>query len=240
MRRAMKRIPKIEFPFRNEAAATVIGEKILFLTISPDDMHDDPTQHPGFGKFQTFGMRPAYTSEMSQRDAIEMLMNDPDCVPLFFSDHRSRCKWCVADLSSFQTALVTARLKDAEPEFYAINGVWIPDQCIRKSYTGQDGLSRREWMVKQAESACVTYTKWCNGDVYGYEAEVFGLRRGDDEEPLKARAYYNWAERLHEDSCRGIYGWEAAVDDLRFAVRKLLHEMNFSRRAISAAMKEAA
>jgi hypothetical protein len=189
-------------------------------------------------------------------ELTDLFTSDCDAVPLRYESHGGQCRWALAydheDMyASIRVERVRRRLRGEDPNEWGtvgfepdwaekFDGIWVPDKCTRESYTGQDGLSRRDWMVKQAEIACETYTDYCNGSVYGYRIELYDIRKDDDGEVITDPHYYIHHKVIEEDSCWGFYGWEYFKDEVLGTVKGFLKDMKFSRRAIDAAMKEAA
>jgi hypothetical protein len=86
-------------------------------------------------------------------------------------------------------------------------GVWLPDAETLASARNYGGRTRRHFMRKRARQACDAYTRWCNGDVYGYEIRritACGECHGERPETI--------------ESCWGFYG----LEDCRSEVRAML------------------
>jgi hypothetical protein len=93
-------------------------------------------------------------------DGIDAAINDPDSVPLSYFEH-GRCLWSVAG-----ELPAAARCPwDSVP----FAGLWLPDALTLASARNYGGRTRRHFMRKRARQGCDAYTKWCNGEVYGYE-----------------------------------------------------------------------
>ena len=254
-KRILRQIPKITLPNLDNISSLVLGSKILFIQLAYDDSPSNPLEDcDGMGKITHVNCR-EFRGEDREKVIAEMY-GDRDSVPLRYESHGAHCRWDLAyDHEDIYASIAVERCKRRlrgedpddwgtvgfEPEWAEkFDGLWIPDKCTRESYTGQDKLSRRDWMVKQAESACETYTDYCNGSVYGYDVRVYAIRRNDDGEIITDRDYYEHHTALDEDSCWGFYGWEYLKDEVLGVVKGYLKEMKFSRRAIDAAIKEAA
>jgi len=198
---------KIKVPYcpdYPEAIAVTIGEKqIAFVSLVQDECGVNPCiDWDGFGTFHSLGRRHHNHNEQ----CLEILKKDKDAVALSYFEHGNSL-WMVAELPS-----------PAGVEFQwdgtRMAGVWEPDNVIKKT-ADDEGLKpgtpeRRAWMVKQAEDACVIYTYWCNGQIFGYQIEIFDKRESDGEVYDDLRDYrYDTAE--YEDSCYGFYGSDDVV-----------------------------
>ncbi len=246
-----KRIPQIKLPELDETSSIVIGDTILFIHLAYDDSPSDPLKDcDGMGNIEQINSRQFHG--ISTTTALGNLYDDFDAVPLRYIDHGGQCEWRVEYdhqeiYESILTDIVRRRLEGRsgedvdEPDWLdKINGIWTPDKSTSESYNKQDGLSRREWMVKQAASACETYTDYCNGSVYGYTVTLHTVRKDEGEIIDDPDYYAHHKEELSEDSCWGFYGWEYFKDEVLGVVKSILKEQKFSRRAIDAAIKEAA
>jgi hypothetical protein len=107
-------------------------------------------------------------------------------VPLSYYEH-GLCLWSIA---GELPAGANCRFDSVQ-----FAGAWIPDAETLASAKNYGGSTRRHFMRKRAREACVAYTQWCNGDVYGYEIERVTTcpHCGEEsKEPL--------------DSCWGFFG----------------------------------
>jgi hypothetical protein len=124
--------------------------------------------------------------------------NNPDAVPLSYFEH-GRCLWCV---SGELPALARCPWDSA-----GLAGVWLPDVATLASARHYGGSTRQHFMRKRARLACDAYTRWCNGEVYGYEIERITACDCCHTEN---------AERV--ESCWGFYGREECLAEARAAV----------------------
>jgi hypothetical protein len=124
------------------------------------------------------GMGTIYTDDIDEIQTI--LDNNPDAMPVSYITHGGLCSWNICE------------------NRHNPNAVWVPDDTILESYIGQDGLSRYEWMKKQADIVCQEYTSWCNGDCWG----------------TIAAKYNPDGTRIDFDECWGIIGQEYAEAEL--------------------------
>lgn len=223
-------IPAINIPDEiGKAEYTIIGKHILFVSIEHDQDAANPCEDmDGFGDIRSLSNR--HINQIDYEEAKELLETDVDVIPLSYYEHGNSI-WMVQELP-----------KPCGVEFQwdgvRFAGIWIPDKYVRESYTGQDGLLRRDWMVKQAACACETYTQWCNGDVYGYNVEAFELRH--DEET--GEEYTDWDDyrfkgAISEDSCWGFFGWDYVQGEVMDVIKGTLRQLGFSKRAIAEATK---
>jgi len=223
-------IPTINMPeIPGNEAYTIIGKHILFVSVDYDHDVGNPCEEmDGVGTIRSLGRR--HINRIDAVEALELLKEDPDVIPLSYFEH-GNCLWMVQELPA-----------PAGVEFQwdgvRFAGVWIPDDCVRESYTGQDGLSRRDWMVQQAKSACEIYTQWTNGEVYGYNVELFKLFKDDAGNEYTNWDDYRFGKAISEDSCWGFYGWDHLMEEVMVVVRGALKELGFSKRAIATATKE--
>lgn len=186
--------------------ATIVGDHIVFVTIDYDISPENPCKAwDGFGEIRSLSNR--HINRIDRDEAKELLESDEDVVALSYFEHGNSL-WMV--MNSPTPAGVEFRWDGVR-----FAGVWIPDKCVRESYTGQDGLPRRDWMVEQAKSACETYTQWVNGEVYGYNVEIYKLRKDDDGEPYDLESDYRRENTIFEDSCWGFYGWEHVEQEVK-------------------------
>lgn len=225
IRKRLPRVETINLPDTGikETAYTIIGKHILFVTIEHDPYCENPcTSQDGFGTIRSLSTR--HINNISIEEATELLNGDPDVIPLSYFEH-GESLWMVKDEPT--PAGVEFRWDGRR-----FAGVWIPDACVRESYTGQDGLSRRDWMIQQAKSACEEYTDWANGRCYWYAVKLYELRT-EDGEPYTDVSDYRLVTPLDEDSCGGFIGdyvKEAMIDA---GVWSALRTLGYSKRAVS-------
>ena len=246
---------KIKLPELDSTSYLILGNTILFIHLAYDQSPSNPLEDSdGYGNIEQINSREFRGIERTQ--ALLNLWSDDDAVPLRYISHGGYCRWIVEyDHDDIFGAICAERVRhrlagndlgdgpsdDFDPDWLQkIHGIWTPDKSTSESYTGQDGLTQRQWMVKQAASACETYTDYCNGSVYGYDIQLHTLRKNDDGEPITDRSYYRHHKELEEDSCWGFYGWEYFKDEVLSVIKSILKGQNFSRRAVDAAIKEAA
>lgn len=205
---------KIQIPEWEGTKHTVIGDRIVFVRVEQDSMRENPCHDDGMGQIRSLSRK--HIDNIDCEYAVELLKNDPDVVALSYFEH-GQSLWMVQ--GSPAPAGVEFQWDGRE-----FAGVWIPDDCVRESYTGQGGLSRREWMVKQAKSCCDVYTKWANGDCWGYDIQVFKIRKDDDGEVYDVLDDYRRNKAVDEDSCFGFIGHDHLVEELEAAVANMTKE----------------
>lgn len=198
----------------DETASTIIGDRILFVSIHHDQDASNPLDDDGLGHIFSFNRRHRNCAVSSQH--VDDLMADKDHVKLAYYEH-GRCQWMVADESKAKFG------GDWQWDGVDYAGIWVPDDSTRESYPDKGaslqakarlvldvltkGQERHEWMKKQAAAACQVYTDYCNGDVYGYQIAVYELKR-DGREPLEDKDDYEGEEAIEDDSCYGFIGWD--------------------------------
>ena len=172
------------------------------------DANNPCEEQDGLGFIHSFSTR--HGNYLDPDKAFEMKEADPDVVPLSYFEH-GQCMWMIADGPT--PAGVEFQFDGRR---YA--GIWVPDDCIRESYRGQDGKSRAEWMRDQADRCCEIYTAWCNGDIYQYTIED---EDGDVVESL----------------C-GTYYLDHCTAEAKSAAKRLLADRESEARKIAAMMHE--
>lgn len=213
MTQATKRaLPKLEY---DTPVVFQEGDVILFARIENDDSPPNPCEDwDGVGKIYSGNRR--HMNYKSLEECAGILEEDQDAVALSYFEH-GNCLWSVAN---------GGPPRGTEGDFMwdgvHFAGIWIPDAEVRKSYTGQDGKSRREWMIEQAASACETYTQWCNGDVYFYNVRAYRVRLDGQGVVYDALSDYRRDEPLAEDAVGGLFGWEDAEREATSAMEYVL------------------
>lgn len=225
-----KRIPQINLPEYDKASYVILGSYILFMQIGQDETASNPCEDDGVGMIRSFSRR--HFNNIDPNEAVALMESDPDVIPLSYFEH-GNCLWMVKELP-------TPPGVEFRWDGVKFAGIWIPDESVRESYMGQDGLTRREWMTQQAKSACETYTQWLNGEVYDIHVSVYKVKRGDGEIYTRPSDYRLDKELFEEPWIGGLYGWDYAKEELVGQVKAALKELKYSRRAIDAAVKEAA
>lgn len=250
-----KLIPTITLPDYPEDSPVhfVIGSHILFVGVHRDDTPTNPLEDcDGIGSIDAIDCR--RHSGIKTEIALDRLWHDADVIPLRFRDWGAECAWSVSEYAddahtnitvARNTAILLNRdmdevLDNFDPEWInKIDGIWTPDKYVRESYTGQDGLTRREWMKKQAEAACESYTDYCNGNVYGFDIRLYKVRKDSDGVPFDDIDDYRRDKEVAEDSCWGFYGWDYFLDEVKDRIKSIMkNDLKISRRAIAAAFKE--
>lgn len=209
-----------------ETVHTIFGDKIAFTTIRYDQDCSSPEENDGFGTMWSGSRKHINFKPLSE--LAEMAEADPDAVKLAWYAHGNELWYVPGEYEGY--------LPDKQWDGVSFAGLWVPDDSVRESYMGQDGLTRREWMVKQAVSACEEYTAWGNGECYGYEIKVYKLEHDEDGDPLTEEGDYPENRPLEEDSCWGHIGWDWAVQATRDALEHMVKtEENDGQQAYSGA-----
>jgi hypothetical protein len=161
----------------------VNGKTIVGYLVRDEDCENPLTSQDGIGSIRPLGRK--HSNFIDRDEALAILESDKDAVALSYFEH-GLCRW---DVQGSMRGM-----PDFNWDGVGFAGVWIPDSCVRESYTGQDGQTREQWMLEQAASACEQYTAWCNGECYGVCVDTF------DKD----------GERINEDACWGCVGYEWA------------------------------
>lgn len=224
----LPKLDRIEMPDgSSETAHTQFGKYILFASIEHDDSASNPCKEwDGFGAIRSLSRR--HIDSIDIDEARELLKSDADVIPLSYFEHGNSL-WMVMNAPT--PAGVEFQWDGVE-----FAGIWIPDKDVRESYTGQDGLTRRQWMVKQAASACEIYTYFCNGEVYGYRLDLYLLRR-EGGEVYTDRDDYRFTKAIWQDACWGYYGWDDAKEQTLEAAKYGLLKLGYSKRAVAKIME---
>jgi hypothetical protein len=172
------------------------------------DLGNPTTEMDGMGSMYSLSRK--HTNFKPMDELLEILRADADAIRLSYYEH-GNCLWKAQEAAA-------PMIPEFDWDGVRFAGVWVPDDCVRESYTGQDGLSRHAWMVKQAASCCETYTFWANGECYGYSIKAYKLRRDDDGEAYDRLSDYRRAATVFEDSCWGYYGWEDTEEAIKEAL----------------------
>ncbi len=199
----------------DKTAVTIVGDKIVFVTIQHDQDCENPcTSSDGVGFIYSASRRDH--NYKSFEELQDIANTDADAVKLSYFEH-GLCLWMVMGGEKSRTPGV-----EFQWDGVRFAGVWVPDDAVRDSYIGQDGLTRRQWMAQQAESACDQYTKWANGECYGYDIQAYKLRTHEPSgKHYKVKSDYRFEPCLAEDYCSGHIGWEWAVQATQEAIEAL-------------------
>jgi hypothetical protein len=203
----------------DKTAVTILGDKIIFVTIEYDSDTPNPcTDCDGMGHVRSLSSR--HINHIDYEEAKQLLEDDPDVIPLSYFEH-GNCVWMVMNGATSNTPGIEFRWDGVR-----FAGVWIPDDCVRESYTGQDGLSRRDWMAKQAENCCATYTQWANGECYYFRIGAYKLRTDEDTgDNYEDEDDYRFKDELEEDCCGGFIGWDWALQATQEAAESILAQL---------------
>lgn len=206
----------IEVPNPGETTHYVIGDHILFIHVDYDQDAANPLEDcDGMGHIRSLSHR--HINSIEADEAAEILVRDPDAVALSYFEH-GQSLWFVMGQNPPGVEFQWDGVRYA--------GIWIPDKSCRESYIGQEGKSRRDWMVEQAASACEIYSAWINGNVYGYIVQLSKARYSADGEDLYDDFYdYRFEQALFEDSCWGFLSWDNLQAEVLDAVRRAVTEI---------------
>lgn len=190
-----------EFTGSASTQFTVAGhDYILFTTIEHDEDAENPlTASDANGTIYSLNRR----HRNFDADAVEDAMrHNPDAVALSYYEHGG-CRWSV------QGDVVPG--EEFQFDGARMAGVWIPDELALANIDtpGSDPATRRARLIEYAKSIVETYTQWCNGDVYGYNVELYELAKDDDGDDIEEQEFYQkHVKQLAEDSCWGFYGMD--------------------------------
>ena len=177
-------------------------DHVGFVRIDYDECPVNPLDDcDGMGTIYSFNQR---HHSFKHPDELE---DDPDRVALSYFEH-GNCVWGVQGVMS--------QMPDFRWDGVEAAGAWYPDDVIRETAkdAGLEGPARKEWMAAQAESACETYTQWCNGEVYFWGAHVYKVRRTEAGELYDRLDDYRMDEAVVEESCGGFYGQEHLSEEV--------------------------
>ena len=196
-----------EYPDETKVSLLEDGT-IVFVKIEHDfDAGNPLTKSEGMGIIYSFSRQHANFIDSDKIE--EILSSEADSVPLSYYEH-GQSMWFV--MSSPTPAGAGVEFQWDGRRFA---GLWVPDKSVKESYMSQNGLSRKEWMAKQAESSCEVYTKWCNGETYGFTIEQYKVRLDEDGEPFDQEDDYRRDKAIFEDSCWSFYGLEDVISSIK-------------------------
>jgi len=188
---------------------------IVFTEIVQGECIENPQEEfDGEGKIYSFNKR--HTNYIHP-DNVEDLCDGKlrRCVLLDYYEH-SGCSWSV---SGDQTNPLDGDFCDAA-------GVWIPDEiCIETVETqnrrklGLGEVAVVDAYRNMAREACDRYTKYFNGEVYGYCIEAYEAKTDEDEYYIEEREHYQRHHtQLFYDVCSGFYDREYMERTIREAI----------------------
>jgi hypothetical protein len=179
-----------------ESSTIVHDGRTYRITVYADENASNPLEDwPEMGTILSLNRGHANFAPESVAEAME---SNPDAVALSYFEH-GRCLWCVAG-----ELPASAR---CPWDSVGLAGVWLPDADTLGSARRYGGSTRRHFMRKRARLACEAYTRWCNGEIYGYEIERV----------LVCDACGDKGSEVVESGW-GYYGWDECVTDARAAV----------------------
>lgn len=192
----------LELAELNSTACVELGhDYVAFVRVDNDECPVNPLDDcDGMGTIYSFNQR---HGSFKHPDQLE---DDPDRVALSYFEH-GNCLWGVQGTMT--------NMPDFRWDGTYQAGVWYPDDVIRAEAKSQklEGQPRQEWMAKQAESACETFTQWCNGEVYFWGVVVYKSRR-NDKLLYNAKSDYRFDEPILEESTGGYYGQKHMCEDI--------------------------
>jgi hypothetical protein len=226
MAKTKTKVDAIKLPDYEGTKATIIGKRIYFVTVK----HDSDTSNPledcdGMGRIYSLSRRHISYEE----GKVEQLMEEhPElCVKLSYYEH-GLCKWYPAEsmraLEGGHTGLVGRTIiPDLQWDNVSFAGIWYPDKALEDELKNVPDDQKRNKLIEWAGQATEEYTKWCNGEVYYYQIEVYNLRRNEDaDEPYDQLSDYRYEDPLEEESCGGIVGHEYVEEAVKEALAGIL------------------
>jgi hypothetical protein len=194
---------------------------IAFAHIDYDQCASNPLEDcDGIGEIRSFSHN--HGNFIDPDEAKAMMKKNKYIILLSYYEH-GNCLWYVKDHDP-------TWLPDKQWDGVEYAGIWVPDSCIMESmlpaikYECKDkgidykSLSkveranlRKDWMIRQAESACEVYTQYCNGEVYWYNIEVYTIRKHENGDILDEKSDYRKDAPVEDESCGGFYGHDEVV-----------------------------
>lgn len=234
---------------QDETAHTILGDvesprwktrgtedepRILFVRIQ----HDQDCQHPlkdcdGMGSIRALGHRDTEDT-ITKEEFLALVgpLNDEELLERAFEALEGNPQPWDHDavvLSKFEHGLVLwsvcgtmhgGNTPDWQWDGTPIAGVWTPDDALVDEVKGLTASERRAKMEEFAQQACDEYTKWCNGDCYGYDVRLYKYRAKWETEFDE----YETAKPLAEESCWGFIGSEYVEQEARSVAEHMVRE----------------
>lgn len=231
---------ELEFPdcsFGNSTdwEGTIIenNKLIAFVAIHQDTDAINPCEEwDGFGQIRSLSTRHMNNISIYEVESLlEDKINQEQMIPLSYFEH-GNCIWGVKGTMS--------NMPDFNWDGVNFAGIWIPDkECIasvdiweKEAKEKDEQFNRNDKFKEMAEQACKTYTAYCNGEVYGYQLELYRLQN-DSDGAIEEHGNYEHLDQLFEDSCWGFYGddidymKESIVDNLQCHLNSMKAESSF-------------
>ena len=191
-----------------ETVHTVIGDKVVFVTIEHDQDCPNPcTDMDGMGHVRSMSSR--HINNISYEEAKALLETDVDAIALSYYEHGNSMWMVMGD----QPAGV-----EFQWDGRRFAGIWIPDDTCRSEGEGMEPAARRARMLEMAGECCTEYTAWANGECYGFIIKAYDVIRDDDGEPMDDINDYRRKKALYDDSCWGHIGWDYALEATKEAL----------------------
>jgi len=206
-------------------------ELIAFVSIIQDDTWGNPlTEQDGLGMIYSFSHRHSNHIDKKIFDSLVEKFGD-DIVRLSYFEHGNIIWKPQGEL-------------DSTPDFrwdgVSLAGIWVPDDCILDCAEGvistkqeNNGINystlsdelkaefRKEWMTDQAREACRVYTAYCNGESYGYDIQIYKLRKADNGHIYNRLDDYRFDSPVVEESCFGYYGCDETMEQVKETIEGL-------------------
>lgn len=207
-----------DFDYPSNTQTTLLGDKIIFVTIGHDEACEDPTDCDGMGKMYSFSRR--HGNHMDYEEGKALIESNPDAVALSYFEH-GNCIWSVAGDRAPGTE------GDWKWDGVDLAGVWVPDKYVDYDAVlpeHREGMTRRQWFVAQAASCAEVYTEWVNGNCYYFSVEVFAVRRTDDGEVYDDLRDYRHDTNILDESCGGFIGDEYIKEEVLAILKSVVED----------------
>ena len=220
---------------RTNWESTIIEKKLIaFIAIHQDDTPVNPCEDwDGFGEIRSLSTK--HINNISIEEVEDLIQDDigkEQTIPLSYFEHGNSI-WGVKGTMN--------GMPDFNWDGVDFAGVWIPDkECIntvdhyeKLAKEKNEEFNRNDKFKELAAQACKTYTAYVNGEVYGYNIELFRLQIDGDGDSIEEHGNYDHMDNLFEDSCWGFYGddydymKETVIDNLECHLKDMKAESSF-------------
>lgn len=184
-----------ELPKLNETAHVHDGDRIAFVTLFVDENTENPLDWTGD---QIASVVVGDRRCFSPKEFSKHLRNR-DCVKLSYYRH-SDCLWYVQGEAPAGA--------DCPWDSVHLAGLWVPGESSLQELqqvSKTKGKNRRAKALALARASCALYSAWSNGEVYGYDVEVYNALYDDEELVTDRQRYARSGDVLVDESCGGFY-----------------------------------
>lgn len=206
-------LESVNMPEHVDTAHTILGNRILFVSILPDSDQPNPCDEmDGFGMMHSLSNR--HFNHITMEHAQSILEENKDAVRLSYFEH-GNCLWMVSDAP-------TPPGVEFQWDGVRFAGLWVPDKCLLDEVDGLTTEARHTRMQQFATQACETYSQWCNGEIYGYSVSLYKLRKDTQGEPYEKEDDYRRDKAIEEDSCFGFFGYDCVQQEVKALIKNIL------------------